>query len=103
MAKRSEGLNRIGAIAPASSVAVPTFRAEDKVNAEIILNGWKFEVVENGGEKVTIDATDALTGQPIEITTFDKAIVAQLMSVPAETPMPIAAKVVKFGRYYALE
>jgi hypothetical protein len=103
MAKRNEGLNRIGQIAPAKSVAVPTYRCEDKVNAELIVNGWKFEVVENGGEKVTIDCQDALTGDPLELTTFDKAIVAQLMSVPADTPMPIAAKVVKFGRYYALD
>lgn len=103
MPKTDPNIPRISQFAAKESVAIPTFRAEDKVGVELYVNSYEFAVVENGGEKVTLQCIEAVSRQQIEITTFDKAIVAQMMSIPADAQMPIAAKVVKFGRYYALD
>lgn len=103
MAKADSNIPRISVFAAKESVAIPTFRAEDKVGVELYIHSYEFAVVENGGEKVTLNCVEVTTNRQLEITTFDKAIVAQMMSIPADTLMPIAAKVVKFGRYYALD
>lgn len=103
MAKTDSSVQRIGAIVPASSVAVPVLRAEDCVNKEYYLMSYEFKVAEKGGDYVVMACKDVVSRKDVEISTFDKAIVAQLAAIPEGTPLPLLIKVVKFGRYFALD
>lgn len=103
MAKNTEGMQRIGSLVPATSVAVPSVRTEDVTNKEFALSSWEFRVSEKGGDFVVMQAHDMVTQKAVEITAWDKAIIAQLANIPEGTPMPLLVKVVKFGRFHALE
>lgn len=104
MAKTEGQYLRISDIVKPQQVARPNFNTEQVVNKEMAITDWHFEVSEkNGTDYAVIEAVIMTTRQEIEITSFDKAIIAQLGSIPNDTPKPILAKVVKFGRYFALE
>ena len=103
MAKQDGQYQRIGSLVPAASVAVPTYKAEQMVNQDILMNTYEIKITENNAEHALISGIHMKTGAAVEIDTFDRAIVAQLVNLPQDVQMPILIKVVVFGRYYSLE
>lgn len=103
MAKSDSQYQRIGTLVPAATVAVPTYKAEQMLNQDILMSAYEFKVTDSNAEHALISGIHMKTGGNVEIDTFDRAIVAQLMALPQDIQLPIMIKVVQFGRYYALE
>lgn len=101
MAKR-EAVPSISDYVPATSVATPHYNPSDISGRGLLIESWEFKVSEKGTEYVTFNATFAADGTPLTCTSFDKAIIGQLMAYPPDAPRPVNAKVVAFGRYFAL-